>query len=117
MIWYSFVPFYAFVFKNLFGSCIKDRGGIQIFIIALSFNDLLISMILLIRNSMQVAGSIVNPSPAWSAATFILALSLMVNQYLLAMIALDRYLAICHPLSYKLTKRQQVSEKTSGVNN
>jgi hypothetical protein len=61
---------------------------------------------------MQVAGSIINPSPAWTAATFILALSLMVSQYLLAMIALDRYLAICHPLSHKLTKRQQVSEKT-----
>ena len=98
------ITFNSFVVKVFV--FLKDKSGIKLFIVALSITDCTSCIVLVFRNSFQVTNNI--SSFAYYVVTWFMLIALAYDQYLLAMIALDRYLAIVYPMTLKMSFKTQV---------
>ena len=101
------ILFNSFVIKVFLS--LKDKSGIKLFIVALSATDWTAATSMVLRNTIQLASS--NPVSivlVYTVLTWFTLLALLYSQYLLAMIALDRFLAIFYPMTLKMSLKTQI---------
>ena len=93
---------------------LKDKSGIKLFIVVLSSNDAITAIAMVTRNLITLT-STTGLSKVSSAMTTIMLLTTLYSQYLLAMIALDRFLAIFYPMTLKMSLKAQIVATIIGL--
>ena len=87
---------------------LKDKSGVKLFIVALSASDCTTATAMVLRNTIQLASeNAARYTLVYTVLTWFTLIALLFSQYLLAMIALDRFLAIFYPMTLKMSVKTQ----------